>query len=63
MSKTVKISKVYRIKYSILKRVNHKNRFWANGAKKYENYGNSSFFRVPPFFPCKNYDSPVVNLL
>ena len=26
--------------------------------KQIENYGNSSFFSVTSFFPCKNYDPP-----
>ena len=31
--------------------------------KKFENYGNSSFFSVPPFFSYKNYDPPPQSLL
>ena len=51
MSKTVKIKKYMDIKYS--RRVSHKNRFWANGAKKIENYGNSSSLACPLSFLVK----------
>ena len=38
--------------------VKHKNRFWANGAKKSRIMEILLFFSVPPFFPCRNYDPP-----